>query len=187
MAYHEAGHALIGVLCAPDDGLHKVTIQPRGQAMGVAFFSPTDDRYLYRRSYLEAQIMKGLAGRAAEELIFGTEAITSGAQNDLQQVNGIARRMIYQWGMGRETGLMIHDGELGSLSPEAHARMDREVRELLERMYERTRATLAEYREALAALAVALLDRDTVEGDEAVEIMREAGLPAPVTTRFTAA
>jgi cell division protease FtsH len=186
VAYHEAGHALIGVLCSPDDGLHKVTIQPRGQALGVAFFSPSDDRYLYRRSYLEAQIMKGLGGRAAEELIFGPDAITSGAQNDLQQVNGIARRMIYQLGMGAATGLMVHDGEHGSISPQAHARMDREVRELLDRMYGRTRAIVQEYREALAALAVALLERETIEGDEAVEIMREAGLPAPVTTRLTA-
>jgi len=187
VAYHEAGHALIGVLCSPDDGLHKVTIQPRGMAMGVAYFSPTDDRYLYRRSYLEAQIMKGLAGRAAEELVFGSEAITSGAQNDLQQVNGIARRMIYQLGMGSETGLMVHSGEMGSISNEAHARMDREVRELLERMYDRTRALLSEYREALAALAVALLDRETIDGDEAVEIMRESGLFAAVTTRLQGA
>jgi cell division protease FtsH len=179
VAYHEAGHALVGVLCAPEDGLHKVTIQPRGQAMGVAYFSPSDDRYLYRRSYLEALIMKGLAGRAAEELVFGHGAITSGAQNDLQQVNSIARKMVYQLGMGQDTGLLIHDGEMGSLSPEAHARMDREVQAILERLYARTREVVAENREALAALAVALLERETVEGDEAVEIMDEAGMTRP--------
>jgi cell division protease FtsH len=179
VAYHEAGHALVGVLCAPEDGLHKVTIQPRGQAMGVAYFSPSDDRFLYRRSYLEALIMKGLAGRAAEELVFGAGAITSGAQNDLQQVNGIARKMVYQLGMGDDTGLLIHDGETGSLSPEAHARMDREVRDILARLYARTREVIAGNREALAALAVALLDRETVEGDEAVEIMDEAGMTRP--------
>jgi cell division protease FtsH len=179
VAYHEAGHALVGVLCAPEDGLHKVTIQPRGQAMGVAYFSPSDDRYLYRRSYLEALIMKGLAGRAAEELVFGHGAITSGAQNDLQQVNGIARKMVYQLGMGHETGLLVHDGEMGSLSPEAHARMDREVQAILERLYTRTREVVGHNREALAALAVALLERETVEGDEAVEIMDEAGMTRP--------
>jgi cell division protease FtsH len=179
VAYHEAGHALVGVLCAPEDGLHKVTIQPRGQAMGVAYFAPSDDRFLYRRSYLEAQIMKGLAGRAAEELVFGPLAITSGAQNDLQQVNGIARKMVYQLGMGTGTGLLIHDGEMGSLSPEAHARMDREVQAILERLYGRTREVLEVNRESLAALAVALLDRETIEGDEAVEIMDEAGLTRP--------
>jgi cell division protease FtsH len=85
VAYHEAGHALAGVVCCPEDGLHKVTIQPRGQAMGVAFFSPDDDRNLYRRSYLEGMIIKGLAGRAAEEMVFGDDAITSGAQSDLSR------------------------------------------------------------------------------------------------------
>jgi cell division protease FtsH len=179
VAYHEAGHALVGVLCAPEDGLHKVTIQPRGQAMGVAYFSPSDERFLYRRSYLEALIMKGLAGRAAEELIFGHGAITSGAQNDLQQVNGIARKMVYQLGMGAETGLLVHDGEPGSLSSEAHARMDREVQAILERLYVRTREVVAGNRKALAALAVALLERETVEGAEAVEIMDEAGMTRP--------
>jgi cell division protease FtsH len=179
VAYHEAGHALVGVLCAPEDGLHKVTIQPRGQAMGVAYFSPSDDRFLYRRSYLEALIMKGLAGRAAEELVFGPLAITSGAQNDLQQVNGIARKMVYQLGMGDDTGLLIHDGEAGSLSAEAHARMDREVKSILERLYARTREVVQANREPLAALAVALLERETIEGDEAVEIMEEAGTTRP--------
>jgi cell division protease FtsH len=179
VAYHEAGHALIGVLCAPEDGLHKVTIQPRGQAMGVAYFSPSDDRSLYRRRYLEALIMKGLGGRAAEELVFGPGMVTSGAQSDLQQVNSIARRMVYQLGMGDETGLLVHDGEMGSLSPEAHARMDREVQAVLTRAYERTRQVVACNREALAALAVALLERETIDGEECVEIMREAGLSAP--------
>ncbi|HEY0037504.1 MAG TPA: hypothetical protein VGB66_12485, partial [Longimicrobium sp.] len=179
VAYHEAGHALAGVVCCPEDGLHKVTIQPRGQAMGVAYFSPSDDRFLYRRSYLEALIMKGLAGRAAEELVFGPLAITSGAQNDLQQVNGIARKMVYQLGMGDDTGLLIHDGEAGSLSAEAHARMDREVKSILERLYARTREVVQANREPLAALAVALLERETIEGDEAVEIMEEAGTTRP--------
>jgi cell division protease FtsH len=176
VAYHEAGHALVGVVCAPEDGLHKVTIQARGQALGVAFFSPEDDRALYRRNYLEGVIMKGLAGRAAEELVFGAHAVTSGAQSDLQQVNSVARKMVYQLGMGAETGLLIHDGEMGSLSPEAHARMDREVREILEGLYRKTVELVRANREPLAALAVALLERETIDGVEAIEIMEEAGL-----------
>ncbi|HET7460907.1 MAG TPA: AAA family ATPase [Longimicrobium sp.] len=179
VAYHEAGHALAGVVCAPEDGLHKVTIQARGQALGVAFFSPEDDRFLYRRNYLEGVIMKGLAGRAAEELVFGAHAVTSGAQNDLQQVNGIARRMVYQLGMGSDTGLLIHDGEAGSLSGDAHAQMDREVRTILETMYHNTVELLRVNREPLAALAVALLERETIDGAEAIEIMEEAGLTRP--------
>jgi len=179
VAYHEAGHALAGVVCAPEDGLHKVTIQARGQALGVAFFSPEDDRFLYRRNYLEGLIMKGLAGRAAEELVFGAHAVTSGAQSDLQQVNGIARKMVYQLGMGPDTGLVIHEGEPGSVSPEMHAAMDREVRAILERLYRQTVELLAANRESLAALAVALLERETIDGPEAVEIMEEAGLSRP--------
>jgi cell division protease FtsH len=179
VAYHEAGHALAGVVCAPEDGLHKVTIQARGQALGVAFFSPEDDRFLYRRNYLEGVIMKGLAGRAAEELVFGAHAVTSGAQSDLQQVNGIARRMVYQLGMGPDTGLLIHEGEPGSLSGEAHAAMDREVRALLDRLYRQTVDLLAANRESLAALAVALLERETIDGAEAVEILEDAGLARP--------
>ena len=176
VAYHEAGHALAGVVCSPEDGLHKVTIQARGQALGVAFFSPDDDRFLYRRSYLEGLIVKGLAGRAAEELVFGPEAVTSGAQNDLVQVNAIARRMVYQLGMGNETGLMVHDGEPGSLSPEAHAQMDHEVRAILARLYRRTLDLLQGNREPLATLALALLDRETIDGAEAVAILEDAGL-----------
>ena len=179
VAYHEAGHALAGVVCAPEDGLHKVTIQARGQALGVAFFSPEDDRFLYRRNYLEGVIMKGLAGRAAEELVFGRHAVTSGAQSDLQQVNGVARKMVYQMGMGPDTGLLIHDGEPGSLSGEAHAAMDREVRAILDRLYQQTVDLLAANREPLAALAVALLERETIDGVEAIEIMEEAGLSRP--------
>ncbi|HEX9939207.1 MAG TPA: AAA family ATPase [Longimicrobium sp.] len=178
VAYHEAGHALAGVVCAPEDGLHKVTIQARGQALGVAFFSPEDDRFLYRRNYLEGVIMKGLAGRAAEELVFGAHAVTSGAQNDLQQVNAVAKRMVYQLGMGAETGLLIHEGD-GSLSGEAHAGMDREVRTMLEQLYRNTLELLRLNREPLAALAVALLERETIDGVEAVEIMEEAGLTRP--------
>ncbi|HEU4558346.1 MAG TPA: AAA family ATPase [Longimicrobium sp.] len=179
VAYHEAGHALAGVVCAPEDGLHKVTIQARGQALGVAFFSPEDDRFLYRRNYLEGVIMKGLAGRAAEELVFGAHAVTSGAQSDLQQVNGVARRMVYQLGMGGDTGLLIHEGEAGGLSGEAHAAMDREVRAMLERLYRNTLELLRLNREPLAALAVALLERETIDGVEAIEIMEEAGLTRP--------
>jgi cell division protease FtsH len=147
--------------------------------MGVAFFSPDDDRVLYRRSYLDGLIMKGLGGRAAEEVVFGAESVTSGAQSDLQQVNAIARKMVYQLGMGTETGLLIHDGEQGSLSAEAHARMDREVRAMLERAYDRTREVILDNRESLAALAVALLERETIDGAEAVRIMEEAGLTRP--------
>src|SRR5512146_317705 len=150
-----------------EDDLHKVTIQPRGQAMGVAFFSPEDDRHLHSRRYLEAQIIKGLAGRAAEELMFGPENITGGAENDLVQVNRIARKMVYRLGMGDETGFLIHDEQSVPLSAAAAAQMDAQVQALLARHYARAMAILTDNRAALEALAHALLERETVDGDEA--------------------
>ncbi len=178
VAYHEAGHALAGVVGCPDDGLHKVTIQPRGQAMGVAFFSPDDDRHLHSRHYLEGQIIKGLGGRVAEEIVFGREHITGGAESDLVHVNRVARRMIYRLGMGADTGLLVYDDQ-APLSGDAQARMDAEVRAMLERLYERTREILLEHRAALDALAELLLQRETVDGAEAMEVLIQNGVPVP--------
>ncbi|MEX2282171.1 MAG: AAA family ATPase [Gemmatimonadota bacterium] len=184
VAYHEAGHALAGVIGCPDDGLHKVTIQPRGQAMGVAFFSPDDDRHLHSRRYLEGQIIKGLGGRVAEEIVFGHDHITGGAESDLVHVNRVARRMIYRLGMGGANGLLVHD-ESAPLSGDAQSRMDAEVQALLERLYVRTRDILAAHREALDALAAALLDRETIDGEEAMKILAEHGVhfEIPASTR----
>ena len=176
VAIHEAGHAVAGVVCAPEDGLHKVTIQPRGRAMGVAFFSPDDDRHLHSRRYLEGQILKALGGRAAEELVFGAESVTSGARSDLQQATRIAKDMIYHLGMGAETGLMIYDTQNGPVSGELHAAMDREVREILERSYARVREVIQSNRGALEALADALLEHETLDGDEALRLMQQNGL-----------
>ena len=174
VAYHEAGHALAGVLRLPEDGLHKVTIQPRGQAMGVAFFSPDDDRHLYSRRYLEGQIVKGLAGRAAEEIVFGADRITSGAESDLVHVNRIARKMIYRLGMGERTGFLVADEHDGPLSPETRAAMDQEVHALLERLYDEARELIRAHRPALDALAQALLERETLTGEEAMRVVDEA-------------
>jgi len=176
VAYHEAGHALAGVLCVPGDGLHKVTIQPRGQAMGVAHFSPEDDRHLYTRRYLEGQIIKGLAGRAAEEAVFGPDGLTGGAESDLVQVNRIARKMVYRLGMGERTGLLVADEAASPLGEEARARMDEEVRALLDRLYARAREIVEAHRPALDALADALLERETIDGDEALRILESHGV-----------
>jgi cell division protease FtsH len=175
VAYHEAGHALAGVVGCPEDGLHKITIQPRGQAMGVAFFSPDDDRHLHSRHYLEGQIIKALGGRVAEEIVFGADHVTGGAESDLVHVNRIARRMIYRLGMGTESGLLVHD-EHAPLSADAQARMDNEVRSLLDRLYNRTREVLVTNQTALASLASALLERETIEGAEALRILSENGV-----------
>lgn len=175
VAYHEAGHALAGVVACPEDGLHKVTIQPRGQAMGVAHFAPEEDRHLHTRAYLEAQIVKGLGGRVAEELVFGVEYVTGGAESDLVHVNRIARRMIYRLGMG-DRGLLVYDHEDAPLSAEAQARMDTQVYALLDRLYDRARSIIASNRPALDALAAALLERETLDGDEVLAILDAHGV-----------
>lgn len=177
VAYHEAGHALAGVVACPEDGLHKVTIQPRGQAMGVAHFAPDDDRHLHSKRYLEGQIVKGLGGRAAEETVFGPDHVTGGAESDLVHVNRIARRMIHRLGMGKAAGLLVVDDQAGPLSAEAHAAMDEEVRQLLDRLYARARDIMVTYRPALDALAEALLDRETLEGEEVLDILAAYGVP----------
>ena len=177
VAFHEAGHAIAGVVACPDDGLHKVTIQPRGRAMGVAHFAPDDDRHLYAKSYLEAQIIKGLGGRVAEEIVFGGDHVTGGAESDLVHVNRIARRMIYRLGMASSGSLLIHDEEAGPLSGDTQARMDAEVQALLTRLYGRTREILLQHRDALDALAAALLERETIDGVEAVALLERHGVP----------
>jgi cell division protease FtsH len=183
VAWHEAGHAVAGVVACPEDGLHKVTIQPRGRAMGVAHFAPDDDRHLHAKSYLEAQIIKGLGGRVAEELVFGAEHVTGGAESDLVHVNRIARRMIYRLGMSSTGSLLIHDEEAGALGSDVQTGMDAEVQALLTRLYERTREILLQHREALDALAQALLERETLDGAEAMEVLAAHGV---VSTRLLA-
>jgi cell division protease FtsH len=176
VAFHEAGHAVAGVVACPEDGLHKVTIQPRGRAMGVAHFAPDDDRHLHPKSYLEAQIIKTLGGRVAEELVFGAEHVTGGAESDLVHVNRIARRMVYRLGMSGSGSLLVHDDEAGALSADAQARMDGEVQALLSRLHDRTREILVAHRAALDALALALLERETLDGAEAMAILEAQGV-----------
>jgi cell division protease FtsH len=184
VAVHEAGHALAGLLFHAEDGLHKVTIQPRGQAMGVAHFSP-GEMVLHTRRYLEGQICKGLGGRGAEEIVFGHDAVTSGAKADLQHTTRVAREMVYKLGMGPNTGLVAFDEREsgGAVSAELHAAMDRDVRLIVELMYTRVRAAIEGHRGALEALAEALLDRETLEGNDALAILRSHGVSMELAVR----
>jgi cell division protease FtsH len=177
VALHEAGHALAGVVFCPADPLHKVTIQPRGRAMGVAFFQPDHESHISSREYLEGQILKGLGGRAAEEVMYGVDRITSGAASDLQHTTRVAKQMVYRLGMGAGTGLMTYDPDSGPVSGDTHSRMDQDVRAILEAAYTKVLACVRQHRTALEALADALVDRETLTGAEAIEIMVKAGLP----------
>ena len=184
VAVHEAGHALAGLLFHAEDGLHKVTIQPRGQAMGVAHFSP-GEMVLHTRRYLEGQICKGLGGRAAEEIVFGHDAVTSGAKADLQHTTRVAREMVYKLGMGPHTGLVAFDEREsgGAVSAELHASMDRDVRLIVELLYTRVREAIEFHRGALEALAEALLERETLEGNEALSLLQAHGVSMEETVR----
>ena len=176
VALHEAGHALAGLVFCPTDPLHKVTIQPRGAAMGVAFYQPDAELHLHARHYLEGQVRKALGGRAAEELVYGSAAVTSGASSDLQQATRIAKQMVYKLGMGRTTGLMTFDPDSGPVSGAMHANMDADVGAILASGYDDVLQCFREHRTALDALADALLEQETLAGDEALRVLRAAGM-----------
>ncbi|WP_274717457.1 ATP-dependent zinc metalloprotease FtsH [Thermoleophilum album] len=180
VAYHEAGHALVAMLTPGADPLRKVSIIPRGRALGITFAAPEDDRFNYTRSELIAKIAVTLGGRAAEEVVFGD--VSTGAEQDIEQVTELARRMVGRWGMGERVGLVAvlpRDGQgpvpFAADAPADATRrlLDEEVRRLVEERYRAVRDLLERERDRLERLARALLERETLEADEA---RRAAGL-----------
>ena len=183
-AYHEAGHALVGMLTAGADPVRKITIVPRGQALGVTLSSPDIDRFNYTRAELEARVKMALGGRAAEELVFGDQ--TTGAEGDIAQVTALMRHMVGRWGMNSTIGLVAvlpRDGAnpWGDLtSPRTLELVDEEVRRAVDAAYEDVVGLLTAERARLDALATALLERETLDQIDAYRI---AGLgePEPLT------
>jgi cell division protease FtsH len=173
-AYHEAGHALVGMLTPGADPVRKVSIIPRGMALGVTFAAPDADRYNYEAGELIAKIKVALGGRAAEELVLGEP--TTGAESDLQQLTAIARGMVGRWGMSPAIGpvtVIPADGR-GPLLPgaeepseETQRIIDEEVRRIVEGAYEETVGLLREHREQLDSLVDALLEHETLDQDDA--------------------
>jgi cell division protease FtsH len=173
-AFHEAGHALLGMLEPGADPVRKVSIVPRGQALGVTLQSPEDDRYGYDSHYLRGRIMGLLGGRAAEELVYAD--VTTGAEADLEQVTRIARQMVGRWGMSERVGLVsvLPAGEEDALAIPTVAEatrelVDNEVRRIVSEAYELALARLRDHRDQLEALAQALLERETLDEDDAYE------------------
>jgi cell division protease FtsH len=167
-AYHEGGHALLGMLEPGADPVRKVSIVPRGRALGVTFQSPESDRYGYDTAYLRGRIVGALGGRAAEEIVYGT--VTTGAESDLEQVTRIARSMVGRWGMSDAIGLVsvVSDEpqQFPGMDPSSEATrelIDREVRRIVEECYVRAVDQLRENRERLDSLASALLARETLD------------------------
>lgn len=181
VAVHEAGHALVALRLPGAEPLLKVTILPRGAALGLAMQRPAEERYLRTRKQLVAELAVAAGGRAAEELTFGPEDVTSGAAGDLRHVAEAARRMVYELGLGADGEELAflawpQDARLAStVSPEARARLEAAVERLARSAVEQARAVLQAHAPGLRALAQALLERETLTGAEADEVVRLAG------------
>jgi cell division protease FtsH len=181
-AYHESGHALVGMLTPGADPVRKVSIIPRGMALGVTLSTPDADRVSYSREDLEAKIRVSLGGRVAEEVVFGS--ITSGAESDIQQLTQIARQMVGRWGMSEAVGpiaVLPADGQgpllpgVSETSQETQRLLDEEVHRLVEGAHEEVTRLLSEHRDQLESLAQALLEAETLD---ALEAYAAAGVPA---------
>jgi cell division protease FtsH len=185
VAYHEGGHAILGLAVPGADPVNRVTIVPRGQALGVTYQRPEDDRYNYPEAYLRARIVGALGGRAAEEIVYGTR--TTGAENDIEQATDLARRMVTRWGMSEKLGTVqlaprenVYLGGPGGyggekpFSEETARAIDEEVLRIIDESHEEARRLLTKYRRELDALAKALLERETLDEQEILEV---TGLP----------
>jgi len=188
-AFHEAGHALVGLSVPGIDPIHKVTIVPRGRALGITFFLPEKDRRNVTKQWLLGQLAMSYGGRVAEELVFGADKVTTGAYSDIQQATEMARRMVTQFGMSDVVGpIAVGDREaeifLGrevvqrrEVSERTAELVDTELKRLLGEAYERARDILTKHRDQLARLAAALLERETLDREEVDLVM--AGMPLP--------
>src|SRR5438128_2727108 len=177
-AYHEAGHAICAMRVKGNDPLHKVTIVPRGRALGLAFTLPEDDRVSVTREQIEARLVMAYGGRVAEELIFGRDRVTTGVASDIQKAKAIARRYVTQWGLSDAIGpILVGDNEqelfLGreiqhrrEVSEQTAQLVDAEVKRVIDRSYERAKETLVKYTDLLHKVAQALLDRETLTRDD---------------------
>ena len=188
VAYHEAGHALVGALMPDYDPVQKISIIPRGRAGGLTWFTPSEDRMesgLYSRSYLQNQMAVALGGRLAEEIVYGEEEVTTGASNDLQQVTRVARQMVTRFGMsdrlgpvalGRQNGNVFMGRDIASdrdFSDETAAAIDEEVRNYVDQAYRRAKEVLMDNRHILDRLSQMLVEKETIDADELQQVLDE--------------
>jgi len=182
-AYHEAGHAIVGRTVPAHDPVYKVSIIPRGRALGVTMFLPLEDRYSYSKERLESQISSLFGGRIAEELIFGAQNVTTGASNDIQRTTDLARNMVTKWGLSEKLGPLTYseeDGEvfLGhsvtkhkNVSEETAHTIDAEVRLIIDRNYNRAKEILVANTDKLHTMADALMKYETIDAEQINDIM----------------
>ena len=188
-AFHEAGHALVAKKLPGTDPIHKVSIIPRGMALGITMQLPTDDRHNYSRDYLQNNLAVLMGGRVAEELVL--HQMTTGAGNDIERATSMARKMVCSWGMSEVLGPLSygeHDNEIflgkdlvhhKNFSEETSRQIDAEVRKIVEAAYRRARAILESDPEALESVAKALLERETITGEDIDRLLRGEILPPP--------
>ena len=182
-AYHESGHAIVGRLVPEHDPVHKVTIIPRGRALGVTMFLPEDDRYSNNKQRLESQICTLYGGRIAEELIFGKDMVTTGASNDIERATEIAKNMVTKWGLSEKMGPMSYSDEDGevflgksvtqhkTMSDDTAKDIDNEIRLLVNNSYERATKMIKDNIDKLHAMTDALMTYETIDKDQIDDIM----------------
>jgi cell division protease FtsH len=189
-AYHEAGHAIVGRLVPAHDPVYKVSIIPRGRALGVTMFLPEGDRYSYSKQRLESSISSLFGGRLAEELIFGAESVTTGAQNDIHRATEIARNMVTKWGLSDRLGPLSYGEDEGevflghsvtqhkAISDDTANAIDEEIRSIINRNYQRSEKILRENMDKLHNMAEALIKYETIDSDQITDIL-EGRTPRP--------
>lgn len=192
IAYHEGGHAILGLVVPGADPVNRVTIVPRGQALGVTYQRPESDRYNYPEAYLRARIIGILGGRSAEEIVYGTK--TTGAENDIQQVTQLAQHMVTRWGMSDKLGMVqfaeSQNTYLGggyspkSFSEETAKLIDAEILRIINECHEEALMLLKKYRPELDALANALLERETLNEQEILEVTGLSAAPPLQTDKL---
>jgi cell division protease FtsH len=198
IAYHESGHAILGLVVPGADPVHRVTIVPRGQALGVTYQRPEADRYNYPEAYLRARIVGMLGGRAAEEVVYGTR--TTGAENDIEQATQLARNMVTRWGMSEKLGMVqlaprgnVYLGTGGAFqgerpfSEETQRLIDEEVARIIRECHDEAKRLLRAHRKALDALVRALLERESLGEQEILEVTGLPRAPALEGAPLTAA
>ncbi|TWG88689.1 cell division protease FtsH [Luteimonas sp. J16] len=191
-AYHEAGHAIVGRLVPEHDPVYKVTIIPRGRALGVTMYLPEGDKYSYNRTAIESQLCSLYGGRVAEELVFGPDKVTTGASNDIERATKMARNMVTKWGLSDEMGPIAYSEDedevfLGrsvtqhkNVSDDTARRIDEVVRGILDKAYARTREILTANMDKLHAMAKALLEYETIDVPQIDAIMEGREPPPPM-------
>ncbi|MCE8035887.1 ATP-dependent zinc metalloprotease FtsH [Billgrantia tianxiuensis] len=190
-AYHESGHAIIGLVMPEHDPVYKVTIIPRGRALGVTMFLPEQDRYSLSRQQIISQICSLFGGRIAEEMTLGPNGVTTGASNDIKRATELAHNMVAKWGLSEEMGPIMYDedeshqflggpGQGGGKlkSGETTTRLDKEVRKIIDECYAKAKQILEENRDKLDAMAEALMQYETIDADQLKDIM-EGRKPRP--------